>query len=220
MCRVCDSHTHYITISSYRSLVYSTSTVHWHILTLLDVGETTTTEFGSDKFHSVIGKPMGEWLLLSRWTAKINSYIYTVNIMDYFIWHAVSVGISGGCESTYEETKESEADSQTITSLPGAALLDWATGSQLVVSGLQFPNSLPTESESPRCSEFPFLSDCVIYANTEGVQMCATTGLQTFLKDALKEKRKDSTTFQYIQTLCNNAKFAVGEHAKQGEHSW
>lgn len=100
---------------------------------------------------------------------------------------SVSDGISVSCKSTYEEMKESEADSQTIALPPGAALLDWATGSQLVVSVLQFPHSLPTESESPCCSEFLFLLDCVTYANTDGVQMCVTMALQTFLKDTLKE---------------------------------
>lgn len=50
----------YMTLSSYSSLVYSTSTIHWH------------SEFGSDKFQS-----MGVILRLRQWTAKINPiYIY------------------------------------------------------------------------------------------------------------------------------------------------
>lgn len=69
--------------------------------------------------------------------------IYRVDIMDNFIWHVVRVrGVSVSYESNYEEMRQSESDSQTITLLlPGAALLDWASGSQLVVSVFQFANS-------------------------------------------------------------------------------
>lgn len=94
--------------------------------------EKQEAEFGSDKFDSVMGKPLGASLQLSQlwaqlWTAQINS-LYT----QWTLWIALYDMLS--TEFTEEEKQQSEAHSQAIASLSGAALRDWATGSQLIVS--------------------------------------------------------------------------------------
>lgn len=92
---------------------------------------------------------------------------------------SVSGGISLRYEASCEEIKQKEAFSQTIT-----WLLDWATGSQLVVSVLQFPSSASRKWVTVLQG---VLLDCVTDANAEGVQMCVTMGLQTFLRDTRKK---------------------------------